>query len=66
MFTIDEVKAILGTLPVDKAVGPDGINNRILRELASELSIPLASLFNQSIHQGEVPMFKNSSRLSCT
>ena len=56
MFTTDEVKAILRTLPVGKAVGPDGISNRILRELASELSTPLATLFNQSVHQGEVPI----------
>ena len=37
VFTTDEVKAILRTLPVGKAVGPDRISNRILRELASEL-----------------------------
>ena len=54
MFTSEEVKAILRTLPVGKAVGPDGISNRILRELANELSSPLASLFNQSVHQGAV------------
>ena len=56
MFTSEEVKAVLRTLPVGKAVGPDGISNRILRELANELSTPLASLFNQSIHQGDVPV----------
>ena len=56
VFTTDEVKAILRTLPVGKAVGPDGISNRILRELANELSTPLATLFNQSVHQGEVPI----------
>ena len=47
---------MLRTLPVGKAVGPDGISNRILRELANELSTPLASLFNQSILQGDVPV----------
>ena len=56
VFTSEEVKAVLRTLPVGKAVGPDGISNRILRELANELSTPLASLFNQSIHQGDVPV----------
>ena len=56
VFTTDEVKAILRTFPVGKAVGPDGISNRILRELTSELSTPLATLFNQSVHQGEVPI----------
>ena len=38
VFTTDEDKAILRTLPVGKAVGPDEISNRILRELANELS----------------------------
>ena len=38
MFTSEEVKAILRTLPVGKAVGPDGISNRILRELANSTS----------------------------
>ena len=54
VFTTEEAKAILRTLPLGKAVGPDGISNRILRELANELSTPLASLFNQSAHHGDV------------
>ena len=56
MFTSEEVKAILRTLLVGKAVGPDGISNCILRELANEFSTPLASLFNQSIRQVDVPV----------
>ena len=56
MFTTEEVKAILRTLSVGKAVGPDGIGNRILRELTNELSTPLASLFNQSVQKGDVPV----------
>ena len=36
-----EVKQILETLPLGKAVGLDTINNRVLRELATELFIPL-------------------------
>ena len=56
VFTTDEVKAILRMPPVGKAVGPDGISIRILRELASEQSTPLATLFNQSVHQGDVPI----------
>ena len=31
-------------------------SDSILRELANELSTPLASLFNQSVHQGDVPV----------
>jgi hypothetical protein len=55
VFTTDEVKDILGCLPLGKASGPDDINNRILRELANELSAPLTSLFNKSLNEGYFP-----------
>ena len=35
-----EIETVFKSLPVDKATGPGGINNCILRELASELSVP--------------------------
>ena len=54
VFTTEEVKAIRRTLPVGKAVGPDGVSNRSLRELANALSTPLASLFT-SLHK-DVPV----------
>ena len=38
-----EVESIMKCLPLGKAVGPDGINNRILRECSRELSSPLFS-----------------------
>ena len=47
-----EVERVLETLPIGKASGPNAISNRILRELSSELSIPLCSLFNHSLHTG--------------
>ena len=50
VVTCDEVESVLKALPIGKATGPDGINNCILRELAHELSPPLCSLFNQSLH----------------
>ena len=50
-----EIEAILKSLPLGKATGPDGIHNRVLRELATELSVPLTSLFNQSLHTGIFP-----------
>ena len=50
-----EIEAILKSLPPGKATGPDGIHNRVLRELATELSVPLTSLFNQSLHTGIFP-----------
>jgi hypothetical protein len=53
--TVDEVKSVLGCLPLGKASGPDDINNRVLRELANELSAPLTSLFNKSLTEGYFP-----------
>ena len=46
---------MLKTLPVAKASGPDGLSNRVLRELSKELSVPYCSLFNQSLRVGIVP-----------
>ena len=43
------------SLPVAKASGPDGLSNRVLRELSKELSVPYCSLFNQSLRVGTVP-----------
>ena len=54
-ITATEVKDILKSLQFGKAVGPDQINNRILRELADELSFPLCCLFNYSLQIAEVP-----------
>ncbi|MES9993745.1 MAG: hypothetical protein ABW098_17480, partial [Candidatus Thiodiazotropha sp.] len=42
-----EVESVLKILPVAKASGPDGLSNRVLRELSKELSVPYCSLFNQ-------------------
>ena len=51
-----EVESILKSLPLGKATGPDAINNRILRELATPLSSPLSDLFNFSLINGKVPL----------
>ena len=34
---------------------PDGLNNRILREIAHEFSVPVCSLVNMSLQLGVVP-----------
>ena len=51
ILTPAEIKVILNSLPIGKDAGPDGI----LRELATELSNSLCSLFNQSIQTGTFP-----------
>ena len=54
-FDPQEVEEILKTLKSDKASGPDGLSNRILKELSHELSSPLCSLFNKSSSLGKFP-----------
>ena len=51
----NEVTSVLKSLPLGKAAGPDGINNRILKELADCIAEPLCNLFNQSLSTGHVP-----------
>ena len=38
-----------------KAAGPDAINDRILKELADPLSLPLSDIFNYSLSTGKPP-----------
>ena len=45
-----EVLSVLKTLKTGKASGPNGLKNRILKELSKEISSPFCSLFNQSLH----------------
>ena len=50
-----EVESVLKTLETGKALGPDGLNNRVLKELANEISEPFCSLFNYSLRTGSFP-----------
>ena len=50
-----EVESALKSLAVGKASGPNGLSNRILRELSKELSIPFCSLSNQSLRSCAFP-----------
>ena len=55
ILTPEEIYRILKNLNVSKALGPDKISNRILKECAVSLSEPLARLFNLSLAQGIFP-----------
>ena len=55
VLTPNEVQLALKSLPTGKASGPNGINNRVLKELAMEISLPLCTLFNLSLQTGIVP-----------
>ena len=75
-FDITEarVRAILETLQVHKACGPDNISARVIKECRNQLAYPLTILFRKSIEEGVfpsrlaeaniVPVFKKGSRNS--
>ena len=60
----EEVESTLKSLPLGKAAGPDLINNRILKELAQPLSLPLCDLFNVSVSHGKVPKLWKQDNVS--
>ena len=60
----EEVESTLKSLPLGKAAGPDLINNRILKELAQPLSLPLCDLFNFSVSHGKVPKLWKQANVS--
>ena len=50
-----EVESVLKSLASGKASGPNGLNNRILKELSKELAQPLCNFFNFSLDKGVLP-----------
>jgi hypothetical protein len=55
LITPHIVRQILSKLDTSKATGQDQINNRILKECASVLCVPLSALFNKSLELGIFP-----------
>ena len=65
-MTPEEVELTMKALPIGKATGPDGISNRMLKEISKEISIPVAAFFNYSFSIGKVPdAFKESHAVLC-
>ena len=50
-----EVENVLKSLASGKASGPNGLNNRILKELSKELAQPLCNFFDFSLDKGVLP-----------
>ena len=53
--SVEGVTKLLKGLNPSKALGPDELHPRVLKELASELGPMFAHLFQQSIDNGEIP-----------
>ena len=51
--TPDEIKCLIGILNPNKASGPDGISNKILKPVAKGVTFPLSILFNRSFREGK-------------
>jgi hypothetical protein len=62
--TKEDVLKILKGLDVGKAMGPDGISNRLLKETSAAISEPLSILFNKSFTTGKVPKIWKEANLS--
>ncbi|XP_068439610.1 unconventional myosin-XVB [Clinocottus analis] len=62
-FRFSEVRRQLRKLLQRKAEGPDGINPRVLKTCATQLSGVLQHLFNLSLKQEEVPVLWKTSCL---
>jgi hypothetical protein len=54
-LSVDDVKKTLLTLDASKAIGPDGLPTRLLKDFAALLAAPLCQLFNISLGMGYVP-----------
>jgi len=62
-FLISEFDAYksLSSLQTSKAVGPDNIPNRPLKEFALELAPLVCDIYNQSLREGYIPALLKSS-----
>ena len=54
-MTVTEVQASLSSLKTGKAIGPDMIPNRVLKEFAPELAPVIMDIYNRSLVEGYVP-----------
>ena len=56
-----EVRNALSDIKIGKAIGPDMLPNRVLKEFADELALPIMDIYNCSLSEGYVPDLLKSS-----
>jgi len=47
---IEELRSLRSKVKLNKYVGPDGISDKILRELANYLAAPITAIIHSSLH----------------
>ena len=55
VITEEAVEEILRSLKTNKAAGPDGVENQLMKECSEEVAPVLTKLFRRSIDEGKVP-----------
>ncbi len=55
VVTEQEVKKVLRKLKTDKAVGPDGVSNKLLKMTANSIVPSLTKLFNAVLRSSKYP-----------
>ena len=51
----ERVKGLIGNLKESSAPGPDGVTNRLLKELVEEMAPPLTMIFRKSMDESHIP-----------
>ena len=54
-FSTNRIRKILRNINVNKAVGPDGIHGKVLKNCRESLAYPLSLLFKMSYNIGQIP-----------
>ena len=63
VFAEEETKSVFKKLNANKAHGPDGISNKILKLCYMQLAVPFTSLFNWSMKDHKLPSLWKTSEI---
>ena len=55
LITEEKIREKLQNLDTNKAIGPDDVHGKVLKNLANILAIPLAIIFRKSFKSGDLP-----------
>ena len=55
VISCDDIYTLLLNLDPNTGMGADGIHSRLLKEIASEITVPLTIMYNNSLRTGSLP-----------